>query len=87
MRPAPEFGVFHSVLPVDYHGAVIALRVWVPLEPTRVHFVCPTSRRLSLRVRYLLSYSHYCVSLQRSQDAVLPTKTTHPFLMSLPQNA
>ena len=83
MTPAPEFGVFLSVVPLDYHAVVVALPVCVPLEPTRVHFVGPTSRRLSLLVRYLLHYPHYHFSLPLGREAVLPPKTLHPLLISL----
>ena len=84
VKPALEFGVFHSVVPLDYHGAVKGPRVCCLLEPTRGHCVCPTSRHVFYRVQYLLHYPHRRFCLPLGREAVLPQKTLHLFTISLP---
>ena len=86
MRPAPEFGVFYSVLPLAYHGAVVALRVCVPPETTRVHCVWYTLKHLSLQVRCHLRYTHCRLRSPTGREAVLPRKTLHLFPISLTLN-
>ena len=84
MRPAPAFSVFCSVLPLDNCGAVEALLVCVALEAIRVHCVCPTGRRLSLRVRCHLRYPDCRFRPPSGREAVLPRRTLHAFPISLP---
>ena len=53
MKPALEFGVFTSVLPLDYHGADAALPTCVPVGLLRVHSSIPLWLHQSLQVPHV----------------------------------
>ena len=54
MTPALEFDVFPSVLPLAYHGAIVALSTCVPAGLPRVRSSLPMRPHQSLPIPHLL---------------------------------